>query len=270
MKKQFLFWILVALLWGGLPGFAESLEFPFTGQVTAKDVNIRAGQDKSFELLGNLNQGDQVVVVQQSFSWYKIKLPEKASCYVHRKFVHLLQDQVGEINADRVNIRARPSLNAVVIGQLSKMTKVRIKDAKEEWYQIDPVEGVYGWVMEEFVAFKSKEVPEPQAVTLPSRNVYEIKRQEEARLKAEEAKRLEEEAKQKLVIRGTVTLLQTPLNENVRHQVVADDGQTFYLMGYRSVLDGFLNHRVQVEGLPQAEAQAACPVLLVLKVQLVI
>jgi len=68
MKKQLFFWILVALLCAGMPGFAQSVEFPFTGKVTAKDVNIRAGQDKSFELLGNLNQGDQVVVVQQSFS----------------------------------------------------------------------------------------------------------------------------------------------------------------------------------------------------------
>ena len=59
-------------------------------------------------------------------------------------------------------------------------------------------------------------------------------------------------------------------SETVRHQIVTEDGKTFFLMGYRSVLDGFADHRVQIEGLPQTDVNAAHPVLLVTKVYLVL
>jgi len=262
---------MVLLVFAAFPVFAEGEVFPFTGVVSADKVNIRAGQSQNFEALGVLKKGEEVAVVQQSFSWYKIKLPDHAKCYVHRKLVHFLRDQVGEISGNRVNIRARPDTGSAVIGQLNKLTKVELAETLDDWYRIKPVEGVYGWVLAEFIAFKSKDIFPAQVVQLPTRNIYVLKREEELRQKAEEEKRRQEEEAQKVSLKGTIVLAegQSP-DTNIRHRITGDDGQIYYLKGYRSVLDGFLNHRVAIEGLPQEGAGLSYPVLLVTKVTLVL
>lgn len=245
--------------------------FPFTGRVNADNVNIRAGQSKNFDHIGTLQRDDTVVVIQKNYSWYKIRLPKTAQCYVYRELVHFLRDQIGEMTGSRVNVRARPQLNASVLGQLNKMTRVRIVETLDEWYRIEPVEGIYGWVLDEYIDYQSGQVPEPAVVQLPSRNIYEMKRKEEQRRAQEEARRLAREQASKIRIRGTVRLIEgRSTDSHVRHQMTSDEGKTFCLMGYRSILDGFLNHRVQIEGVPQEDSRFAHPVLLVTQVRLVL
>ena len=53
-------------------------EFPILGEVTSDAVSIRAGQSASFEKIGQLKTGDQVVVMAKDYGWYKIKLPLEA------------------------------------------------------------------------------------------------------------------------------------------------------------------------------------------------
>lgn len=250
---------------------AATESFPFSGVVNVKELNIRAGQSISFEKVGILNKGDLVVVVEKSYGWYKIKLPQQAQCYVNRKLVQFLRDQVGEITGDRVNVRSRPDLNSMIVGQLNKMTRVKILETLDEWYRIQPIEGLYGWVSEEYVDFVSQEIPEAVTVKLPARNIYVEQRKEEVVKKQQEEQRREDEEQKKVTVRGVVELIPAATDDlNVRHQITIDEGKTFYLMGYRSMLDGFLNHRVQVEGIPQDDAIKAHPVLLVTKVVLVL
>lgn len=272
MKKYLLLICFIVFVFSSASvASAESEVFPFTGIVNVKKVNIRAGQSKNFEALGEFKEGDQVVVVQKSYSWYKIKLPEHAKCYVSRKLVHFLRDQIGEINGNRVNIRARANINSAVLGQLNKMTKVKIVETLDEWYRIQPVEGLHGWVASDFIDFNSKDILPPNIVQLPTRNIYKIKQAEVARQKEEEATRRIKEESVKVRLKGKVTAISAQdSSKNVRHQLAADDGKIFYLMGYRSILDGFLNHRVQIEGLPQDDAGMVQPVLLVTKVLLVL
>lgn len=271
MKMRLFIGIVALVMVNAQTLWAEPDIFPFAGVVNADTVNIRAGQSRSFEVLGELKKGAQAVVVQKSYSWYKIKLPNHARCYVYRKLVTFLRDQIGEVKGNSVNIRARADLNAAIIGQLNDMTKVKIVETLDEWYRIEPVEGIYGWVREDLIDFQSRNVPPPVMVQLPTRNVYAIKRQQEEELKAAEAKRLAEEQARKITIKGTVVLLKSPSPaSDVRHQITGDEGKVFYLMGYRSVLDGFLNHRVQIEGLPQEEITGDHPVLLVTRVALVL
>jgi uncharacterized protein YgiM (DUF1202 family) len=274
MRLRLFTGLIVAFILFSIPAaLAGPEEFPFTGVINTNQVNIRAGQNLNFESLGIFQKDDKVVVLQKSYSWYKIKLPQGTPCYVHRKFVHLLRDQVGEINGNHVNIRARASTDSAVIGQLNNLTKVMIVESQEsleEWYRIEPLEGLYGWVQEEFVEFQSNDVPPPVVVQLPTRNIYEIKRQEEALKKQEEEQRRQEEEKQKVTLRGVIVLIGGSQDPDIRHQITSDDGKVFYLKGYRSMLDGFLNHRVQIEGLPQADAGTAQPVLLVTKIVLVL
>ena len=270
MKRRF--WIsVICLIVCACPVAAQDGVFPFSGVVKADKVNIRAGQNKNFEALGSLKQGDTIVVVGQSFNWYKIKLPDDAQAYVSRKLVQFLRDNTGEVSGSRVNIRARASLESAVIGQLTKGTLVKIVETSDEWYRIEPAEGIYGWVLTDLVEFQSGSIPSPKVVQLPSKNIYAQQREEQERRRAEEEKKRQELERQKVSLEGTLVMISAGApGSEIRHQITAEDGQVFYLMGYRSILDGFLNHRVRVEGLPQGEPVSAHPVLLVTKVVLVL
>jgi len=248
--------------------------FPFVGVVNVKNANIRAGQAKSFESIAQVKQGEELTVINRSFSWYEVRLPQTVSCYVHADFVKYLRDDIGEISGKRVNVRAQAKTGSAVLGQVSAPAKVKILGREAEgWYRIEPVSGVSGWIQADLVDFRSLNVPSEAVVELPSQNIYEKKRQQEAEAVEKQQEQLQDFEKKKqeaLTVKGTIRALEPVLNDNVRHRLDADGGQTFYLQGYRSVLDGFLNLRVQIQGMPQSEVQADQPILLVTQVQLVL
>ena len=142
-----------------LPADGKQEFFPFLGEVTTDRVNVRAGQSVNFETLYQLNKGDQVVVVARAFGWYKIRLPTMAKSYVSEKYVQFLNNKSARITADEVNIRGGAGINHTVLGQLPPGTEVRILEKLEGWYRIEPVEGIYGWVTDEFVKFASQSIP---------------------------------------------------------------------------------------------------------------
>ena len=146
---------------------AAKEQFPFLAEVMTDKVHIRAGQNKSFESLGRLAKGAAVVVVGRSYDWYKIKLPANALSYIRNDYLQMLGDNIGEVVSQRVNVRAGAGVNFTSLGQLSKGTKVRVFETAQGWYKIEPMEGCYGWVAVEFLAFKSQEIPSQAAVRFP-------------------------------------------------------------------------------------------------------
>lgn len=248
-------------VWWAGPAAAEET-FPFQGQIVSDNVNVRAGQSANFEKVARLNAGDKVVVVEKNFSWYKVKLPAGAQCYVHSKYVKDLGDSVGEITVNRLNARAGADPKFSSLGQLSQGALVKIAAKEGDWYRIEPVEGMYGWVSEEFVKFASRDVPAAMAVERPIRNIY--KKQQVARAESMRAGA-------SVNIQGVMEDLgDKAVSENVRHRLSADDKKVYFLKGYRRVLDNFLNAKVRIEGKVQDDPQADQPVILVTKVNLVL
>lgn len=156
---------LHTLLWGfillclfpsqALPAEAK---FPFTARVKAHHVNIRAGQSNNYEVLANVNKGDELVVMGKSYSWYQVRLPEGAKMYLKMGYFKVLSTELGEITADRVNIRAQPNIKASVIGQLVRGDQFFIRENAGEWIWIRPLVKAHGWVHEDLVEFKSQAV----------------------------------------------------------------------------------------------------------------
>src|ERR1044071_6373446 len=72
--------------------YAAQPSFPFVAEVNSDQVNVRAGQSSNFEKVYQLAKNDQVVVVNQSYSWYKIRLPKLAKSFIADKYVKLLDD----------------------------------------------------------------------------------------------------------------------------------------------------------------------------------
>lgn len=251
-------------------------QIPFLGEVKAvQTLNIRAGQSTNFEQIGQLSAGEKFVVTQESFGWYKIKLPVHAESFVSSAYVKKLEEGIGEINGNRLNIRARPKPEATVLGQLQKGELVRIlKEEAAGWLKIEPPENSYGWVAVEYVQYVSSELPAPRVVEPPVRNVYAKKRLEEqkaAELAAEKERALAEVRKNQVTAEGVVVDLgEQALANDIRHRLIIDDKTGYYLQGYRRIFDIFLQNKVQVEGTLKPGTDATRPVIFVSKILFVL
>lgn len=140
--------------------FAEETtqKFPFVGKVNQDNVNIRAGNNENFEILSKLNSGNLVLVAEESFGWYRIRLPQFAHCYVSKNFIEKKENEAIS-KANNLNLRARPNKESSALGQVKKGDVVNIvgEDA-EGWYEILPPQGCYGWVKTNFVSYYSDDV----------------------------------------------------------------------------------------------------------------
>ncbi len=233
-----------------LPAFAQNQKensFPFVGEITTDRVNIRAGANTNFEKVGILNKGDQVFVLEASYHWYKIKNPSSVENYVIKKYVNKIDEGEGEIVTDGVNVRARAGVENTAVAQLSKGTRVKILEEVKDWYRIEPPQESFGWISDQFVVFKSKDVS------------------------SLEGQRKEEKAKTETSIVTQGLLQKIFSNGDARYQLVVDGQSICSLKGVVPLLDQFVDHRVEVEGImePSTEGQSI-PVLIVRRLQLVL
>jgi uncharacterized protein YgiM (DUF1202 family) len=151
-------------LWGFIllclfaPSVLAQAKFPFTARVKAAHVNVRAGQSNNYESLAEVNKGDEIIVTGKNYSWYQVRLPEGSKMYVKMGYLKLLSTEVGEITADRVNIRARSNTSATIIGQLVRGDHFFIKENSGEWLWIRPLAKAQGWIHADFLEFKDQNV----------------------------------------------------------------------------------------------------------------
>ncbi len=134
-------------------GYADE-HFPFLAQVNKESVNVRAGANINFEVLAKLSRGAEVVVLGKNFDWYKVELPTTAKAYIRADYLKLHEDSFGELNGDKVNIRARANSDSSSLGQLNKGDYVKVIRQINDWWQIEPPAQAAGWIHKDFLSFK--------------------------------------------------------------------------------------------------------------------
>ncbi len=241
--------------------------FPFLGRVTAKKVFLRAAQSRGAEILGRAKTGETIVVVDRSYSWYKVRLPDRAVCYVSGKYVRSIGGGIGEVLARHLNIRARPRLEAPILGRLNKGDLVRILEtAGDGWVRIEPPAEAYGWVKADFVAFQSRKVP-------PARVVARPKPASVALVKPKKRPPPVPKESEPVRVEGMVAYLEDRVvSADIRHQLIPEspEGARYLLRGFRSLIDGFLHQKVRIEGRPLDRKVAGRTVLMVTRIELVL
>ncbi len=256
--------ILVSLSLLCLGAFAAQAQeaFPFVAKVTATTANLRAGQNTNFESLGQLKSGDEVIVVEASYDWRKIKLPVSAKAYVSASYIKDLGDGTGEVIGNRLNIRASALPTSSIIGQLKKGESVRIVEKKADWFRIEPPDQSFGWVAKDFLQFKSVDIPPARTIASPLGSVS---------VKPVESKTPFPELPAAVIsLSGLVEDLgDKAVSPDIRH-FLKSDGKVYALQGYRHILDGFLNQKVKVEGQIKPNFKSENPVVLVTKITLVL
>jgi len=122
-----------------------------TGEMTADNVNVRAGNNRNYEVLTQSHRGDAITVLEQQGEWYRIALPPTVTCYINAAFVELRPDHSrGTVTGDRVNLRARPATSSSTIGQVNEGEQVTVRSHDGDWLAIVPPAVASGWVHSQF------------------------------------------------------------------------------------------------------------------------
>ena len=264
----------------------EAEPFPFLAEVTSDHVNVRAGQSVNFEKLCQLKKGEEIVVIEKSYHWYKIQLPSNAQCFVSEKYMQLLDEGFGGITAEGVNIRAGTDINSTVIGQLDKGMKVSILERLDGWYKIKPVGGSYGWVQEQFLDFKSHDITtheqqrssgdqgiktaEPFKAEPTAQNDQTGKGDGQGNF--EQSKHISSDLTKEVAVIGTLKAASPPVSDRIQHILLVNGQPAYFIEGLNHLLDAFLNEKVSVEGKIKTDVQNqyTYPVIIVSRIQLVV
>jgi len=150
MKK-----IITSLLLGGFY-FSAFSAVPYV--VIKNDINARIDSTVSSDSIGVLTKGEEVEVLAENFNWYKIKLPKRFSCYIAKDFVKKTDNDTIKVTASNVNLRKKPSLEAAILGKVSKGAVLKLIKENSEWVKVRGYPYVYGWVHKQFLK-KAKETP---------------------------------------------------------------------------------------------------------------
>lgn len=253
---------LVCFVIHACSSFSAAEDFPFLAEIDVDSVNIRAGQNTNYEILTQVDKSAQLVVVGKNNDWYKVKLPDSAKNYISAKYVKILHSGIGEVLGSDVRIRAGTLLNSTSLGKLNKGDKVRILDKVSDWYRIEPVEGTFGWVTEKFVTFKSKNIPPPKTIVLPSLNIYPRVEKKAVQPHAADEKFM--------TAQGSLEHWESMDTTDGEYCVVTE-GSTYKLEGGRHILDQFLHSQVKIEGvLDQATAASTAPVIKLRRVSFIL
>ena len=128
------------------------------GEITADSVNIRAGANLNYEILGKLNEGDKISILNSAFGWYEIELQDLCLGWIHKDYV-LTEDTpskekktVGIITGNSVRVRAKPGLRYTVLTKVNKGDKVTVVDLQGDWFGIEPPENCTGWIFSNYVS----------------------------------------------------------------------------------------------------------------------
>ena len=145
---------------------AAGVLYPATGQVTADELRVRAGNNQNFYVCGELPQDAEVVVVDKRLDWLKIEPPKGFFSLIAADFVK----SVGETGEGLVigkNVRVRAGAhgskdNSAVQCKLNKQDKVKIlgtvesslEGKKTAFYKIVPPKGkAFFWVSAKYVRY---------------------------------------------------------------------------------------------------------------------
>ncbi len=142
---------ILQLFW--LPLIGATLVFADEhGEVIKDRINVRADSTITAQTICMLKKGETVEIAGEKFDWYSIILPKDFTAYLSKHYVDVIAAKRGKINATRVNLRLKPSLEAPLVGTVEENSLVTIVGKNGDWYQVKAYPYARGWVNKHFIA----------------------------------------------------------------------------------------------------------------------
>jgi len=261
LLKSVIFMPVVLALSFGLV-YAED-KTPFTGEINAKDINLRTDATTSSVVIATLKKGEQVEVVLESYDWYKVRLPKKVSVYIKMNLASCIKStevlpltrgvepQVSrclsaKVSGDRVNVRLKPDESGSIVGIADKGEVVNVISETDNWYKIEPIQNSFGWVHKRFV---NKVVPV----------VVDKKTQETHELLSRVT--TPDNPEKLAVFTGEVRPYGMVFLRKATHKLLTSEGKIFLLKGNRVSLNALNYKKVKVVGKIISSPEAKNPII---------
>jgi hypothetical protein len=140
---------------------ANNVKFPYVGEITGTEINIRSGPGMNYYSCGKINAPLRVVVTEQQYSWSKILPPQGSFSWIFRQYIQTDANNpaTGIVNADNVRVYAgsdemEPMRCDSVQILLARGQKVRIiGQAIGDYYKIAPPEGATLWAASQYIKY---------------------------------------------------------------------------------------------------------------------
>ena len=159
---------------------------PGPATVAGNHVNIRGQAKLNSEVVGQLNTGQQVTVIEEitrntgpdePSAWAKIVLPEGVHVWVNSSFI---DPNEKTIKPRRLNLRGGPGENYSVLGRLQRGDKVKEVSTKGDWLEIEAPTNSYAFVAAAYLKqepagslpVEQTSVPEPASVDTNAAPVF--------------------------------------------------------------------------------------------------
>lgn len=237
--NKLLFLICSFLLGLTLISYAQETErFPRIGFIKSDRTNIRAGDNLNFEVLCQVSKDEVVKVIEKRYEWYKVLLPKSACAFVKKEYVSS-DNGTGIVNANNVNVRAKPGVNFTIIGQLNKEEKVKIKEEIEGWYRIEPLKDFTGWIHSDLITFKPLESKKEE----PTKEVKSKEGPKEEIIQPEAV-----EPQELFVVKGKLLGTGRLINRPGAHKLMLNSKDFCYLKSEKINLNKFINLNVEIKG----------------------
>ena len=121
---------------------------PFTGKITANKVRIRVKPDLESHILRQVHKNDLLLVIGEEGDFYAVEPPKGTKAYVFRSYI--LDNR---IEANRVNVRLEPHVDAPIVGQLQAGDTVQgqVAATNHKWLEIPTPKGTRFYIAKEFL-----------------------------------------------------------------------------------------------------------------------
>ncbi|HBG77869.1 MAG TPA: hypothetical protein DDW84_03320 [Phycisphaerales bacterium] len=143
------------------PPEANEITFPYIGEVTGSQLNVRSGPGMNFYSCGKINSPLRVIVAEQKFTWVRILPPPGSFSWIFKQYIQTDANKpdVGIVTGDNVRVYAgsedlEPMRSDSIQITLTKGQKVRIiGKAVGDYYKIAPPEGASLWTSSQYIKF---------------------------------------------------------------------------------------------------------------------
>lgn len=160
---------------------------------TVPILNVRTGPSTSFGIIDKLSPGTSYRLLESEGDWGKIQLSADKTGWLSLQYTSITEvnpeEQVQQelaqentiitVNADILNLREMPSLEAAILKKLSRGTQAKALQSQGDWSQVQLDDGTKGWVHRTYIKeVKSATVETAQqqpSVTEPSKSDAKIK-----------------------------------------------------------------------------------------------
>lgn len=152
-KKSVLFLgVLACAATANLSANDETTQFePFTGSIVGSKVRLRTQPNLESHVVRETSQGELFAVMSETSDYYAVSPPKGTKGYVFRTYI-----LEGKVEADRVNVRLYPDIEAPVIARLNTGDEVEavVSDINSRWLEVELPQSAHFYVAKEYLEKK--------------------------------------------------------------------------------------------------------------------